>query len=246
MQLIITLDAVQGFSLPLQYNYMIQSMIYNNIDEELAYFLHSSGYQASNRRFRLFTFSRLMGDFVIDKQAERIEYKNATRLVIGSPSERFCMSFADILIKRKHIRLGSNVLPIRTIEAQEMLIDTQSIVVRTLSPIVVYSTMTRADGRKYTCYFQPGEPEYNRLITNNIRSKYASFYQETAVFDAIMAVPIGDMKLSVMNYKGTVVKGYSGRLHLTGHEDLLQMAMYAGLGSKNSQGFGCLDYVGRR
>lgn len=46
-----------------------------------------------------------------------------------------------------------------------------------------------------------------------------------------------------MKYKGFIVKSYSGRLFLEGPRSLLQMAVAAGLGSKNSQGFGCVKIV---
>ena len=35
--------------------------------------------------------------------------------------------------------------------------------VRTYRPIVTYSTLLRPDGRKYTCYFQPGESDFQAL-----------------------------------------------------------------------------------
>ena len=43
---------------------------------------------------------------------------------------------------------------------------------RSLSPIVAYSTLLRPDGRKYTCYFQPGEAEFSRLVAQNLERKY--------------------------------------------------------------------------
>ncbi|MFZ3132612.1 MAG: CRISPR-associated endoribonuclease Cas6 [Desulfosporosinus sp.] len=42
-----------------------------------------------------------------------------------------------------------------------------------------------------------------------------------------------------------MIKGYSGMMELSGPSQLLQVAIDAGLGSKNSQGCGCLEMMGR-
>ncbi|MHB1654582.1 MAG: CRISPR-associated endoribonuclease Cas6 [Desulfitobacteriaceae bacterium] len=40
------------------------------------------------------------------------------------------------------------------------------------------------------------------------------------------------------------MKGYSGMMELSGPPPLLQVAIDAGLGSKNAQGCGCLEVMG--
>jgi len=50
--------------LPVNYNYLILSMIYRNITPSLSEFLHSEGYAYEKRRFKLFTFSRLKGKYI--------------------------------------------------------------------------------------------------------------------------------------------------------------------------------------
>jgi CRISPR-associated endoribonuclease Cas6 len=54
---------------------------------------------------------------------------------------------------------------------------------------------------------------------------------------------LGQVKMHVMKYKSTVIKGYSGKLLLTGPKELLQITVDAGLGSKGSQGFGCVEVI---
>jgi len=44
-----------------------------------------------------------------------------------------------------------------------------------------------------------------------------------------------------VKYKGTVIKGWMGIYRLKGAVSLLKMALDAGLGAKNSQGFGCVE-----
>ena len=110
-------------------------------------------------------------------------------------------------------------------------------------PIVAYSTFLRLDGRKYTCYFQPGEADYNMLIWNNLKNKYKAFYNEEPPNENFQIKCLHQPKMSVMNYKQTIIKGYSGEFLLSGPVPLLQIAVDSGLGSKNSQGFGCVKLI---
>jgi len=55
--------------------------------------------------------------------------------------------------------------------------------------------------------------------------------------------PISKTKLSVVKYKDFVIKGYSGKFIMKGPVPLLQMGIGTGLGSKNSQGFGCVEVI---
>ncbi len=45
-------------------------------------------------------------------------------------------------------------------------------------------------------------------------------------------------------FKGTVTKGWTGHFWLEGEPEFLQFAMAAGLGSRNSGGFGFIEKVG--
>ncbi len=46
--------------LPLSYNHLVQAMIYSNIDNSIAHWLHDRGFAFGKRRYKLFTFSRLL------------------------------------------------------------------------------------------------------------------------------------------------------------------------------------------
>ena len=50
---------------PIHYNHILQGFIYRTIDERMAAFLHDMGY-GNTRKFKLFTFSRLMGSYDIE------------------------------------------------------------------------------------------------------------------------------------------------------------------------------------
>lgn len=61
MRISIRLESLDGeLTLPVHYNHLVQGMIYQSLDQALAQWLHERGFQYGKRRFKLFTFSRLL------------------------------------------------------------------------------------------------------------------------------------------------------------------------------------------
>ncbi len=191
----------------------------------------------------MYTFSKLIGNYYLDRTKAEMVFKNKIKLIVSSPLDDFCQSFANGLLAKGCLRIGAKEIEIEKIFVKKQLVENDSVMVKTLSPIVVYSTLYKANGSKYTCYFQPGEPDYNCLIENNLRKKYYALYGSEASKEKIEIKTRGRMKLNIVKYKNIIIKGYSGRLFLKGPESLLQMAVESGLGSKNSQGFGCIEII---
>jgi len=231
------------FGIPLHYNHILQGVIYKAINPQLAIFLHDKGFMNNGRSFKLFTFSRLNGRHEINKKNESIKFFDQISMTISSPVVEFCNSVANGVLTKRWVDFGSNRVEATNMLVCQHTVDKCEILIRTLSPIVVYSTLIRPDGRKYTCYFQPGDPDYERLISSNLCNKYRAYYNEGAPDGEVTVEKVGQVKMHVINYKDTVIKGYSGKLLLKGPKELLQMAVDAGLGSKNSQGFGCVEII---
>lgn len=240
----ISLKIRETLELPIHYNHIIQAAILNSLDTDLAKFLHDIGYRFEARVFKMYTFSRLNGSFYLDKVKEKIIFQNSVKLIISSPLDKFCQSFANILLTRGKMKLGYNEVEIEKVAVTRFEVAGERILVKTLSPVVAYSTLYKADGHKYTCYFQPGEPDYNSLIEQNLRKKYVALYGEEPAEGKVEVIAKGRLKLNIVKYKGVIIKGYSGKLLLQGPKELLQVGIDAGIGSKNSQGFGCIELIG--
>jgi CRISPR-associated endoribonuclease Cas6 len=230
--------------LPIHYNHIVQAALYNSLDSELSAFLHEKGFLDGKRTFKMFAFSLLRGPFMLDKKQASIKFTREIQLTVSSPVDEFCQSLATTLLSRGNIRLGEGEAVVERLYAQNYKVEKEEVYLRTLSPVVLYSTLLRPDGRKYTCYFQPGEPDYDKLLHSNLQKKYRAFYGTAPPPGEVRAKAMGRQRMSIINYKGTVIKGYSGKLLLTGPVPLLQMAVDGGLGGKNAQGFGCVEVVG--
>ena len=234
------LNATESIRLPIHYNYLVQSMIYRNMDREFAEFLHEQGYEVGNRKFKLFTFSRLLGQYEI--MGSEILFTPPIRLIISSPLKEFCQYLLNGLLSRGSIRLGQNEINVEKVSVSSPEAQSE-IKVRLLSPVVAYSTFLKPEGGKYTCYFQPGEQEFNRLAEENLRKKYQAFYNQEPPAGDVRIKCLKSPRLHLIKYKSFVIKGYSGLLLLQGPQLLLQIALDAGLGSKNSMGFGLLEMM---
>ena len=240
MRLNVELNATESIRLPIHYNHLVQSMIYHSMDREFAEFLHEQGYEVDKRKFKLFTFSRLLGQYKI--MGSEISFVPPVRLIVSSPLKEFCQYLLNGLLSQGSIRLGQNEVKVEKVsvcspEAQS------EIKARLLSPVVAYSTFLKPEGGKYTCYFQPCEQEFNRLAEENLRKKYQAFHNQEPPAGDIRIKCLKSPRLHLIKYKNFVIKGYSGLLLLQGPQPLLQMALDAGLGSKNSMGFGLLDLI---
>lgn len=244
MHLYVWLKSIsESDKIPINYNYLIQSAIYSNLTPDLASKLHDKGYNVGKRSFKLFAFSKLLGRYVINKNKGTISFPEGVKLVISSPDTAFIDSFVNTVLKRDYLRIGEVKFELLGIKTKGNTILHEAVKLKSLSPVVVYRTLIKPEGGKYTCYYQPGEPEFERLIDNNLRKKYSAFYGKNPPEGNIQVRLMNRPRLHVMRYKGTVVKGYTCSLQLKGPRELLQIALDAGLGSKGSQGFGCIELL---
>ena len=238
-----SIDRKGEIILPIDYNHMVQAVIYSQLDDEVAEFLHEEGFQKEKRTYKLFTFSRLLGSFNLDKKIGQIKFNGPIKLTISSPYSDFSNSIGNSLLSNKNIRLGSNRLEPKELAIEKEVVDSDEIEIKTMSPITAYSTLFRKDGRKFTYYFNPKEEEFSEIISNNLKNKYKAFYLKEPPKGDVIIEPTNKSKMSIINYKGFVIKGHMGRFYMKGPKELLQMGVDAGLGSKNSQGLGCVKII---
>ncbi len=231
-----------SWEIPVNYNHLIQAAIYHSLSPEFAGFLHNEGYIIGNRRFALFAFSRLMGSSEYVPKSKTLQFRNPVRLTISSPVERFIHEISQIVLN-DGMRIGNSLLHVTGIELESPRVEESMIEVATLSPVVAYSTMLRSDGRKFTVYFQPRQQDFQRIVAENLLRKAKLIYGSDVAFDPIIIRPINVHRKQIVSYKDTIIEAYSGRFVLEGDSRLLQAALDAGLGSKNSAGFGLVRPV---
>jgi CRISPR-associated endoribonuclease Cas6 len=252
--------------LPMHYNYLIQSLIYRTFPEETAIFLHDEGFQYQKRKFKLFTFSRILNKgevvrgavlsnlkfalripeslkfYVHRKNAgeEALLFRNGISFYFSSAKQFIAKGMAEGTILKQQFELLGQKLYVQQIEVMKEPEFPPSLLIKTLSPITVYSTFTNESGKKKTYYYSPNEPEFSALISENIRKKYMlinGVFPQSSL--AIAPVFFNDRKnRAVVYFKGIRVEAWSGVFKLMGDQSLIKIAYDTGLGSKNPQGFG--------
>lgn len=237
MRIKVSMSVDKDIILPIAYNHIIQKAIYNILDDEYAAKLHDSGYVYKNKIFKLFNFSKLIIQNKTIKNNKIIIHKGKVELIISSIDESFIFKIISSFIKYKCLKFKEGILKIDTIYSKKQL-NTKRIVVFSISPVIVVKP-TR--GSK-TEFYNPTNDEFIDSIKNNIIAKYSAFYKEE--YHGILNINILDkdnIKKRIDKYKNWVYEGYIGGFIIEGDVNIIELAYSCGIGSKNSQGFGCIE-----
>lgn len=248
MQLIVTFNAPHDVAIPVEYGYLLQGLIYQHLDNSmLRSYLHEQGFSFGKRRFKLFTFSRLMGTTVsYDRPSRRLILKPPLKLVICSPMTIILQEIGTGFLRQGRVCLGDVFLEVAEMATFSPEVCGNTIKVEMLSPLVVYTTFLENREKRYTYYYSPFEERFNELVMLNLAKKHLLIYGKPASTEgfSIRPVRVKDKDYKITSYKGTWIKGWMGEYEITGDPKLLQVALDAGLGSKNSQGYGCCHPIG--
>ena len=252
MRLRISLKTENGsLRVPVQYNHLVQGLIYHNLDRALSEWLHEKGHAYGQRRFKLFTFSRLFG-----KRAARnghVRFDGPIHFYLGAFDSEVLGSFAEHLLTKPAVRLGSAECRISEVgvEPEPALDPAGPVLVRTLSPITAYSTLQTPDGKKKTYYYAPQEKEWSESLVANMARKAKALEWSADVDEDLRGAyvkprKVGKTDQQILNFKGFWIKGWTGLYEVKLPEPYFRLAYDAGLGAKNAQGFGMVEIVNIR
>lgn len=240
MQLLIRHELQEKLILPLNYHHILQAIIYRNLNSSKGYdeFLHDEGYFYGSRNFKMFTFSLLQGKYdIVDRN---IVFRKEVFFEVRSPDIFMIKMLADN-ISRNGIDYGE-----RHIDAVEVLlgdetVEESEILVKMVSPVTVYTTIQET-GKTY--FHSPDEPEFARLVNENFIRKYIACYGAQPEGDVLLRpVDVGSRDKYVTNYKNFYISGWMGTYCLNGQRKYLDFLFQAGLGNRNSQGFGMFNIL---
>ena len=239
---------VYGNILPISYQYELSSCIYKTIAKSnslYAGWLHNNGFANYNKRFKMFVFSNLfpqckaLGDRMCI--LSDIMYLYLSFLPDKSTEEFVKGIFLDNLLT-----LGDEKSKVQfQVENIEALV-TPSLTnceFQTLSPITV--SVKRENGSIE--YVSPEREGYGKMLINNLKEKYLAFYGKPFVgdecFEFNLLSPAKSRLITIKTNTPamTKVKGYQYRFRLKADGKLMHIMYEAGLGEKNSTGFGMVD-----
>jgi CRISPR-associated endoribonuclease Cas6 len=233
---------------PIQYNHLLQGLIYANLDRALSEWLHEKGHAYGARRFKLFTFSRLFGKR--EMRNGRVRFDGPAHFYLSAVDSEVLGSFAEHLLTKPAVRLGSAECRVAEVgvEPEPRIDPAKPVLVKAISPITAYSTLQAPNGRKKTYYYAPQEKEWSEALVANIARKAKALEWAADVDEDLKGaymkpykVKSGDQK--ILDFKGTVIKGWTGLYEVKLPEPYFRLAYDAGLGSKNAAGFGMVGVI---
>lgn len=240
MQLVVHIRLDEPLVLPINYNHIVQSIIYNalSILPDYADFLHNSGYMLGKRNFKMFQFSQLNGGYrIYDKQ---IIFDSTVSLEIRSPEPLLINLLAESFYCYG-ITFGYTRYTDIELELYDYTIEESELLIQMKSPVTVYSTDRET---RQTYFFHPDEPEFFEAVNYNFQRKYLAYFGVRPGSSLKMEKhESGKLKKFVTNYQGSYVIAWFGQFKLSGQRKYLDLLYQTGLGAKNSQGFGMFEVI---
>ncbi len=238
-------------SLPVHYNAILQGFIYGQLEPNLANWLHGDAYSYARRTYKMFTFSRLTGAFDLNRETKRISFSGPIRFQLASCNTQILASLAEHLLKSQTLRLGQNEVQVGGVEILRppCVQAGQSVRVKALSPITVYSTFEKPGGGKLTHYYSPQERDWSPMLLRNLARKAKALGWEDDTDRALAHAFIKPLRVSerdkkIVSYKGFSVQAWLGLYELKLPQGYFELGYDVGLGGKNAQGFGMVEVVG--
>jgi len=268
MRIRIEFTSENDIIVPIHYNFVLQGFIYKNIFPPiLADELHNAGFKSkSNREYKLFVFSKIYSSnkkMVIDKRNKNINFGKQIYIFISSPfedmSQLILTQIKSLSNLSNPLELNANKIDIFKYDSENFVINKSTkkeLLFRPLSPITIYSTLKNEFGNSKTYYYNPHEIEFSQMMFENAKRKFEAYFSQLSdedkknisldtIFakDFVIIPKYFDNKknMHIIYYKDKVVKAYSGIFTLKADGVLIDFILKAGLGSRNSLGFGMIE-----
>lgn len=239
--------SLYGDRISMNYAYELSSLIYRILsksDNNFSQWLHDNGFKSGNKKFKLFTFSRLhIPKYRIEKDCIRI-LSDTIKWYISFLPERATQEFIQGIFHEQTLELGTrraNIqLYVQEISVVPPPIYKETMEFKTLSPICV--SVKRENGK--IDYLPPDSPEALPIIRQNLLNKYYAFHGEEYVSDFDFGFEVLSKPKSVLitiksgTPAQTRVRGFMCRCRMTAPPELMKIAYNAGIGEKGSMGFG--------
>ena len=259
MRVLLTLIADQPrASLPLNYNHAVASLIYGILSHasvDFASKLHDSGYESGGRRFKLFTFSRLIPFRSHVRGGRLILDDPKVELLITSPVPEFIETFVAGLFQSETFRIDRTDFHLSQAETIEPPEFSGCMSFRAVSPI---TETVREPGEKQPRFLSVADPDqlWSEVLGRNLVRKYVALhgrepsdprfewawdrnyirqYEERGKrCSALVSISSGGQEIKV--------RGWLAPFTVTGSIELIRLGFEAGFGARNSMGFGMVAF----
>ena len=257
-------------AIPFNYNYALHSAIYGLIEKssgEYSEYLHDKGFinDTINKRFKLFTFSKL---FFTPTKIQKAGFSRVKEIsfIFSTPIEQsyehlILGLFSDQTFHLNFFNEKINFSVTRVESMPEPQFDSECKFL-CLSPIAVSTQREKANGRleqHYLDYMNPEEREhFIENIKKNLINKYQTFYKTDYVdhehefkfsFDVNYIAKRQGKISKLIHFKKidknikTKIKGFEAPFTVVADPALIEIGYDVGFGNDNSAGMGCVKII---
>jgi len=241
MRLRLLLEARETITIPWDYRTTLTNTIYNTLmvaDPGYGNWLHDKGFQWGKRVYRLFVYSDLIPTH---KTLSRDGLTDVRWMIwqIGSPDQRFIKNFVEGLKRQGMLlKLFDTVVEVVDLVQIEPPRLTSGLVFHTISPIAV--SIGNPNRSKHPIYLHPDQPEFIEALEKNLIAKWEAFHQKPWN-EAYFGIRVWNPKRKLVRVFNIKVLAWHLHLQIWGSNEVIRFAYDAGLGIKNSQGFGMIE-----
>lgn len=228
-------------SVPMAYQYQVQSMIYSLLRRDAAYgsTLHGKGAYAEQGNVP-FCLGPLSGRAKANRKEKQLTFASQVRLALRTPDAALCELLSSLLRPGLELELFGQALTLEAAESTQLVLPGGHCRIRMISPLLAFQ---RTEGNK-TVYYNPLSGEFAPLIASNFQRKYQAQKGVLPGVLSIAALRVGTRDKVVTRYKGTWMTGWKGTYLLQGNSEVLTFLYDAGLGQRNAAGFGMFEVLG--
>ncbi|SFT04547.1 CRISPR-associated endoribonuclease Cas6 [Marininema halotolerans] len=234
-------------NIPYDLNYPLSSYIYQCIglaNAELGDWLHNEGLAYRGKSYKPLVFSRLHFERRRNKSTH-MEVKGLCGLTIDSIQPEIIQHLIQGMWKKGYLQLLDVKIPLMDVKmkAAHSFVETMSY--KLLSPVVV---PVQIDKGLHFCH--PLESQFYDSLRQSISNWYNLKWQEELPREVSIQISLLQpeffqlKKAAVLTqYKEKKVKGYLASIQVQAPPKVQQVIYESGLGSYNSQGFGCVEVI---
>ncbi|ADI02104.1 CRISPR-associated endoribonuclease Cas6 [Syntrophothermus lipocalidus] len=244
MRLHVIFSSDGPIKLPWNYLHLLHGYLYAAITRtypDVGVFLHEQGFVVEDHKYKMLVFSRLF-----PKKAAGIDdgliLQPPFHWWVSSPLSPAMEALAATMLKEGTALIGGVELRIKKIEAEPVPEFTGRVLCEMISPLIASTGIVR-NRKLHKRFLLPSEPDFWRVVEDNLRRKAVALGLSVVHTDEMKFEVIGNWKSRLFEAQGTWVRGYEGSFIIMGAEKLFALAYEAGLGERNSQGFGMFRVV---
>lgn len=227
--------------IPWDYRTILTAKIYEILaasDPQYSHWLHEQGFRKGNRVYRLFVYSDLKPSHW---QVDREGLLASPWLIwqVGSPDQQFIEKLMKGLEhKRQSLEIFGTSLEILDMVRMEPSSLASGLVFHTISPIA--ASKGNPTLSKHPIYLSPDQPGFVEALEQNLITKWEAFHGK-AWNGSVFGIRVWEPKQKLVPVFNITVRAWHLKLQMWGAEELIRFAYDAGLGIKNSQGFGMIE-----